>query len=215
MPSWRASRPSSSEVSRSTASAAESPSRRSAKPFGPYRGFAYACVAIAPTSGSAHGTTEPTARNFDCTATPHCFASRSQATIEYVATTGSAIGQLGQVEREQVAALLGHEHRRHLGPSERCPHVLRRRSAHHDGTARLERRGYPLQVVDIVEDERLVGRHRGISLHRELRHAPAASAPPALPHSVTESPGSSSSTWTSGASSRSCAGVPTSGGKVP
>ena len=50
---------------------------------------------------------------------------------------------------------------------------------------------------------RLFGRHRGVSLDRELRHAPAASAPPALSHSVTESPGSSSSTWTSGASSRS------------
>ena len=34
--------------------------------------------------GSAQGTTDPTARNFDCTATPHCPASRSQATIEYV-----------------------------------------------------------------------------------------------------------------------------------
>jgi hypothetical protein len=50
--------------------------------------LAYDCVAIAPTWGSAHGTTEPTARNFDWTATPHWPASRSQATIEYVATTG-------------------------------------------------------------------------------------------------------------------------------
>ena len=46
------------------------------------RGFAYACVAIAPTCSFAHGTTEPTARNFDCVATPHCAASRSQAQIE-------------------------------------------------------------------------------------------------------------------------------------
>jgi hypothetical protein len=35
-----------------------------------------------PTCGSAHGTTEPTARNFDCVATPHCPRSRSQAAIE-------------------------------------------------------------------------------------------------------------------------------------
>ena len=81
-------------------------------------------MAIAPTSGSAHGTTEPTARNFDWTATPHCLAARSQAAIEYVATTGSAIGELGQVELEQVASLLGHENGRHLGPRERCPHLL-------------------------------------------------------------------------------------------
>jgi hypothetical protein len=37
--------------------------------------------------GSAQGTTEPTARNFDCTATPHWPAARSQATIEYVLIT--------------------------------------------------------------------------------------------------------------------------------
>ncbi len=43
-----------------------------------------ACVAIAPTPASAHETTEPTARNFDCTATPHSPRSRSQAQIEYV-----------------------------------------------------------------------------------------------------------------------------------
>ena len=36
-------------------------------------------------SASAHETTEPTARNFDCTATPHCLPSR--ATIEYVIRT--------------------------------------------------------------------------------------------------------------------------------
>ena len=37
---------------------------------------------------------------------------------------GSAIGQLGQVELEQVASLLGHEYRSHLGPRERRPHLL-------------------------------------------------------------------------------------------
>src|SRR3954470_9920303 len=58
--------------------------------------FANACVAIAPTEGSAAGTPAPTARNFDCTATPHSAASRSQATIEYV--EGLAILQLPEVE---------------------------------------------------------------------------------------------------------------------
>ena len=75
-------RSSSAAVRRSTTSAAESPSRSSARPSGPYRGFAYDCVAIAPTCGTAHGTIEPTARNFDWVATPHCPAARSQAQIE-------------------------------------------------------------------------------------------------------------------------------------
>ena len=35
---------------------------------------------------TANGTTEPTARNFDWTATPHSPAARSHAAIEYVAT---------------------------------------------------------------------------------------------------------------------------------
>src|SRR5205085_1478566 len=96
-------------------------------------------VATAPTSGSAQGTTAPTARNFDWTATPHCLASRSQPAMEYVATTGSAIRELRQVELQQVASLLGHEHRGHLGPRERRAHLLRRPRAHDDGTARFER----------------------------------------------------------------------------
>ena len=56
-------------------------------PSGRYARFAHACVAMAPTCGSAAGTTAPTARNFDWTATPHSPASRSHATIEYVEIT--------------------------------------------------------------------------------------------------------------------------------
>src|SRR5438105_3274354 len=93
---------------------------------------------MAPTSGSAQGTIEPTARNFDCTATPHCFASRSQAAIEYVATSGSAIRELREVELEQVAPRLGHEHGRHLRPRKRRAHLFGRAGADDDGTARLE-----------------------------------------------------------------------------
>src|SRR4051794_20975643 len=181
MPSWRASRPSSSEVSRSTASAAESPSRRSAKPFGPYRGFAYACVATAPTSGSAHGTTEPTERNFDCTATPHCFASRSHAAIEYVAMTGlRAIRQLHQVESKEVIPVCGDEDGCHLGPGERSAHVFGRRGADDDRRSGLERRMNLDRIVRRVDDERLLDRHGGIAFDGELRHLPAARSPPTL-----------------------------------
>jgi hypothetical protein len=49
----------------------------------------------------AHGTIQPTARNFDWTATPHCCASRSQAQIEYVATTLLAVGHLREVDGEE------------------------------------------------------------------------------------------------------------------
>ena len=111
--------------------------------------------------------------------------------------------------------LLRHEHGRHLGTRKRRADLLGRRGAHHDGTARQERLGERLQVVYAVEDERLRGRHGGVTLDRDLRHTPAATAPPALPHRVSDPPGSSSSTCTSGASSRSWAGVPLRGGKVP
>ena len=48
--------------------------------------FARDCVAIAPTPASAQGTTEPTAKNFDCTAIPRSPLSASYPTIENVAT---------------------------------------------------------------------------------------------------------------------------------
>src|SRR3954469_19318399 len=136
-PSWRWSRPSSAAVSRSTTSSALSPWRRSARPSGPERGLAYDCVAIAPTWGSAHGTTEPTARYFDCVATPHWPASRSHATIEYVATTGLAIRELGQVEVEQLRLRGRHDHASDLRPRERALDVFGRARPHGDGPAGL------------------------------------------------------------------------------
>jgi hypothetical protein len=48
--------------------------------------FANACVATAPTPARAQGTTEPTARNLDWTATPKAPVSGSQAMREKVAT---------------------------------------------------------------------------------------------------------------------------------
>jgi hypothetical protein len=52
--------------------------------------FAKLCVASAPTPAFAHGTTEPTAKYFDATATPHSFRSGSCATMENVQTQGDA-----------------------------------------------------------------------------------------------------------------------------
>jgi hypothetical protein len=48
--------------------------------------FAIACVATAPAPARAQGTIEPTARNFDWTATPRASVSGSKATMEKVAT---------------------------------------------------------------------------------------------------------------------------------
>src|SRR5262249_9052319 len=106
-PSWRCARPSSGAVSRSTASFAERPWRSTARPSRPQRGLAWDCVAIAPACGSAPGPIEPTARNLDWTATPHWPASRSHATIEYV--LGLAVGQLPEIELEQLLAVRRNE----------------------------------------------------------------------------------------------------------
>src|SRR5829696_5552707 len=163
MPSCRTSRPSSSAVSRATTSSAEAPARSIASPCGPYRGFAYACVAIAPTCGSAHGTTEPTARNFDCTETPHCSASRSQATIEYVAIKGlvrrklpvdtsvsipAAIRGLDQIDLQQLSRR--HEDAGYFGTGQRGQHLLLGVGAHDDRCPLVVRLPQP-GVVELVE----------------------------------------------------------------
>jgi hypothetical protein len=65
------------------------PVARSSSPFGPKVVLPNAWVAIAPIPAFAQGTTEPTAKNLDCTATPSSPVAGSKATIEYVAI-GSA-----------------------------------------------------------------------------------------------------------------------------
>src|SRR5215208_6202692 len=55
-----------------------------ANPRGPKEVLAKDCVATAPLPACAHGTTAPTAGNFDATATPQACSSRSQATMENV-----------------------------------------------------------------------------------------------------------------------------------
>src|SRR5436190_758915 len=178
MPSCRCARSASAAVSRSTASCAEQPPRRSSSPSGPYRGLAYDCVAIAPTCGSAHGTTEPTARNFDCTATLHCAASRSQATIEKVATGVLAIRELGQVELEQVSAIGRDERAGDLRPRKRASDRLRVPRSHDDGSTLVVRRAQHVVVGDVVEDERAFDVE--LALDRQLRHAAAGGSEPAL-----------------------------------
>ena len=58
------------------------PARSRASPSGPWATSAVAWVATAPTPASSHGTTEPTEKKCDCTATPSCPVSGQRATIE-------------------------------------------------------------------------------------------------------------------------------------
>src|ERR671924_891968 len=114
--------------------------------------FASACVATAPTSGSATGTPAPTARNFDCTATPHSRAARSQATSEYV---DLAIFQAAEVELEELALLRRDQHARDLGVLERRLHGLGASCPDDDGDAARVGLAEPIGIRDVVEDERV------------------------------------------------------------
>src|SRR5213592_43722 len=113
--------------------------------------FAQAWVASAPTSGSAAGTPAPTARNFDCTATPHSRASRSQATIEYV--EGLAIFELAKVELEQFAVVRRDEHAGDLGPFESRLDGFGRARADDDRDSLRMRFLQALDVGEVVDDQ--------------------------------------------------------------
>src|SRR6185503_7755669 len=116
--------------------------------------LASACVAMAPTCGSAAGTPAPTARNFDCTATPHSAASRSQATIEYV--EGLAILELAEIEVPELALSGRDEDTRDLWALERDPDGLGRRGPDDDRRSLRVRLLQAAHVLDAVEHERVV-----------------------------------------------------------
>src|ERR687888_562315 len=111
---------------------------------------------MAPTPGCAQGTTEPTARNFDWVATPHWRASGAQAAIEYVATSGLAIRELGEIEIEELGLRLGDEHRGDLGPGEGGLYVFCRLRADDDGPSRLMRLLERSFIGDVIENEGVV-----------------------------------------------------------
>src|SRR5690606_17186342 len=86
---WRTLLPGSSATRLSMTSSGDKPFSNNVNHTGPKAVFAQDCVATAPTLAFAHGTTEPTAKNFDWTATPTSPVSGSAATIENVATNCS------------------------------------------------------------------------------------------------------------------------------
>src|SRR6266536_1751651 len=169
---------------------------------------------MAPTPGSAQGTTEPTARNFDCVATPHWPACGSQAAIEYVATSRAlAIRELGEVEVEELTPRLGNEDGGDLGAGEGSLDLFGRLRADNDRPPPLVRGLEGGIVGDVVQHQRVVGFE--LALDRDLRDAAAGGSEPALSQTVAVSPGSSASTSTPGACCRSSSGVPASSGNVP
>src|SRR5919106_3203542 len=171
---------------------------------------------MAPTSASAQGTTEPTARNLDATATPHCCASRSQAQIEYVETSGGrrlAVGQLREVELEE--RFVSDEDARDLSERERRHDLLGAPGSDDDGLAFDVRGVDQFWVREVLHDECPL--HVERPLERELGHLAPRGAEPALAHqNVKDSPGSGDRISTpGGARSRNASGVPVSSGKVP
>src|SRR4051812_9326578 len=87
MPSCRALGSASSRSRIFSVSSAVAPRCSRSSPRGPNATFAFACVATAPALALAYGTTLPTLKNRDATATPSSFVFGSRATMEKVATS--------------------------------------------------------------------------------------------------------------------------------
>src|SRR5438093_1586057 len=106
IPTCRWSRPSSSARSFRRTASAERPFLRRRSPDGPKVVLPAACVAMAPTSASAQGTTEPTAKNRDCTATPRSPLAGSKPTMEKVEMIGAspAAGATAKSKRRETTA---------------------------------------------------------------------------------------------------------------
>src|SRR4029079_13322048 len=121
--------------------------------------------------------------------------------MEYVATTGSAVGHLREVEREQ--RLVGDE--RTLDRPER----QRRVYSIGGGASDDDRGSSVVRVVDRLQVRAIIERERALEVDRafecDLRDLAARRAEPALAHqNATVSPGSGATISTpGGASSRS------------
>src|SRR5256885_10514084 len=119
----------------------------------------------------------------------------------------SSVGEVGGVELEQIAGSVGNDDGGHLGPPERGLDLLGGRCPDNDRRTGLKRLAKLLVVVDVVEDECL--RDVELALDRDLRDAAPRCPEPALPHTVTDSPGWTRSIATSVDASRSSSsGVP-------
>ena len=126
-----------------------------------------------PASRSLRPAARPTARpsrrtrNFDCTETPHCSASRSQATIEYVATIGLAICR--SIRSMSSSSLRRHEHAGYFRAGQRRQHLL--------GRVRADDDGRPLARAPCAAPRRRARRARAARPGTRSRPRPRAEAP--------------------------------------
>src|SRR5690242_17034605 len=108
IPTWRESHTESVAARARMTSEAESPVRRSAKALGPNDGSTRAWVATAPTPASAQGTSVPTLKYLDCTATPSSCVTESKATMENVPRSFEAEAGEAAARDRAIAARVTH-----------------------------------------------------------------------------------------------------------
>src|SRR5262249_41905246 len=125
-----------------------------------------------------------------------------------------AIGQLAQVDVQEVSTVRRHERGGDFRMGEGQLDLLGAAGADDDGPAGLVRPVQGICVRDVLEDERAADVE--LTLDRDLGHATPGGADPALSHSVTDPPGSTASICTPpGACFFSSSGVPARSGNVP
>ena len=101
--------------------------------------------------------------------------------MEYVEGLATVL-EAAKVELEQVLPSGWNEHTRHLGMLERRFDGLRVGCADDNGHTLSMRLAQPRNVFHAVENEGLLEVDRRIAFCRDLRHAPARGAEPALSH---------------------------------
>src|SRR5258705_58537 len=155
IPSWRESQTESVAASARSTSGALSPDFNKTSALSPNEGSTRAWVAIAPTPASAQGTSVPTLKYFDCTATPSSFVTESNATIENVprsfdASTGGAARARAR-EAQATAASAASEART---PGTVAPALGPRLAPlrHHPGAGRAPLEHGALHAVRLHED---------------------------------------------------------------
>src|SRR4051812_34106115 len=96
-------------------SSAVAPRCSRSSPRGPNATFAFACVATAPALALAYGTTLPTLKNRDATATPSSFVFGSRATMEKVATS-CAYADVARNRKARIALRMGRFYAQKIEP---------------------------------------------------------------------------------------------------
>jgi hypothetical protein len=129
---------------------------------------------------------------------------------------GLAIFELAEVEVAELALLRGNQHAGDLGAFERRAYGLGRRGADDYWNSLCVCLLEATDVVDPVQDERIVEVDVVLAFDRDFGDAPSGCAEPALPHSSYVAPGAMSTiSQLVVSASRQASGVPVRSGKVP